>query len=287
VIYAFIEAHSEYPVVKWARFMEVSTSGYYAWVQERAGRSLRDQSYGDEVESIFRESHGTYGAERISAVLRHRGLRASFSKVKRIMERRGLRSVHARKVRPLTDSRKARGEGYANLLREEAITQPFQALSSDISYIPTDEGFDYVCQIKDIKAGIILAACQSERMTKNLVLDTINAAMKRWRLPKGVIFHSDRGSQYTSKEVMGLLRKHGFRQSFSRVGMPGDNAWSESFFSILKKEAVHTQRFATRAQARQAIFVYIETFYNRRRIQKNLHWLPPLSWLLAALAPAA
>jgi len=239
------------------------------------------------VESIFRQSHGTYGAERISAVLRQRGQRASFRKVKRIMQERGLRSVHVRKVRPLTDSRKARGDGYANLLREREITQPFQALSSDISYIPTAEGYDYLCQVKDIRSGVILAACQAERMTKTLVLDTIKAAKKRWRLPQGVIFHSDRGSQYTSKEVMGLLLKLGFRQSFSRVGMPGDNAWSESFFSILKKEVVYTQRFATRAQARQAIFAYIETFYNRLRIQKNLRWLPPISWLNYALGTAA
>jgi len=287
VIYAYIEAHAEYPVVKWARFMEVSTSGYYTWLRERDWRACRDERYGDEVESIFRQSRGTYGAERISAVLRQRGQRASFQKVQRIMRERGLRSVHVRKVRPLTDSRKARGDGYPNLLRELAITQPFQALSSDISYIPTDEGYDYVCQIKDIRSGVILAACQAERMTKTLVLDTIKAAKKRWRLPEGVIFHSDRGSQYTSEEVMGLARKLGFRQSFSRVAMPGDNAWSESFFSILKKEVVHTHRFATRAQARQAIFAYIETFYNRLRIQKNLRWLPPIPWLDAALGFAA
>ena len=235
------------------------------------------------MESIFRESHGTYGAERISAVLRQGGRRASFRRVKRIMQQRGLRSVHVRKFRQLTDSRKARGDEYLNLLRGIEITQPFQALSSDISYIPTDEGFDYVCQIKDIRSGVILAVCQSERMTKTLVLDTIKAARKRWHLPEGLIFHSDRGSQYTSKEVMDLLRKFGFQQSFSRVGMPADNAWSESFFSILKKEVVHPQRFATRAQARQAVFAYIETFYNRLRIQKKLSWLSPLSWLSSAL----
>ena len=185
------------------------------------------------------------------------------------MHQRGLRSVHVKKVRPLTDSRKARGDGYPNLLRGREHIKPFEAVSSDISYIPTGEGFDYLCEIKDIHSGLILATCQSERMTKSLVLDTIDAVMKRWRLQEGTIFHSDRGSQYTSKEVMRRLRKYGFKQSFSRVGMPGDNAWSESFFSILKKEVVHPQRFCTREQARQTIFEYVETFYNRFRIQKK------------------
>ena len=187
--------------------------------------------------------------------------------------------MHVKKVRPLTDSRKARGAGYPNLLRGREITKPFEALSSDISYIPTGEGFDYLCQIKDILSGQILASCQYESMTKDLVLDTIKAAKTRWHLPEGVIFHSDRGSQYTSEEVVKLLRKYGLKQSFSRIGMPGDNAWSESFFSVFKKEAIHPRKFDTRAQARQAVFEYIETFYNRLRIQKKLGFLSPLSWL--------
>ena len=279
MIYSFIEVHKEYPVVKWAGFFEVSTSGYYGWLNDRASRMERDLAYGEEVESIFRESRQTYGAERISAVLRQRGRRASFSKVRRIMSERELRSVHVKKVRPLTDSRKARGDGYPNLLRDREITKPFEALSSDISYIPTGEGFDYLCQIKDIHSGCILASCQHERMTKDLVLDTIKAAKKRWHLPEGVIFHSDRGSQYTSKEVVKLLQQYGFSQSFSRIGMPGDNAWSESFFSILKKEVVHPTKFHSRAQARQVIFDYIEIFYNRLRIQRKLGFRSPLLWL--------
>jgi putative transposase len=279
VIYAFIETHQEHAVVKWAQYFGVSTSGYYDWVRDRRDRNARYQAYGDEVESIFHDSHNTYGAERIGAVLRQRGHRASFRKVKRIMRERGLRSVHVKRVKALTDSRKARGDGYENLLQGREITKPFEALSSDISYIPTDEGFDYLCQVKDITTGIILASCQQERMTQQLVIDTIRAALKRWRLPQGCIFHSDRGSQYTSKEVMALLAKRGIRQSFSRVGMPGDNPWSESFFSILKKEAVHPLRFHSRDQARQAIFLYIETFYNRTRIQKKLGFRPPIDFL--------
>ena len=276
MIYAYIEAHDEYPVVKWARYFGVSTSGYYKWKRERSNRQASYRTYGDAVEQIFGEGRGTYGSERICGVLRQRGHSASFRKVKRIMEERGLRSVHVKKVKPLTDSRKARGAGYENLLRGREITMPLEAVSSDISYIPTGEGFDYLCEIKDIKTGTVLAVCHRERMTKELVLDTIRAAHKRWALPEGLIFHSDRGSQYTSKEVMDLLKELGSQQSFSRVGMPGDNAWSESFFSILKKEVIHPHSFATREQARLVIFEYIEVFYNRARVQKRLGWLTPL-----------
>ena len=287
MIYAFIKAHEEHAVAKWVRYFGVSTSGYYDWKRDRGDRDVRYAAYGDEVESIFRNSHNTYGAERIGAVLRQRGYRASFGKVKRIMRERGLRSVHVKRVKALTDSRKARGDGYANLLRGREITKPFEALSSDISYIPTDEGFDYLCQVKDIATGIILASCQQERMTHQLVMETIRAALKRWRLPQDCVFHSDRGSQYTSKEVMALLAKRGIHQSFSRVGMPSDNPWSESFFSILKKEAVHPFRFHSRDQARQAIFAFIETFYNRTRIQKKLGFRPPIDFLCVAQLYAA
>jgi putative transposase len=279
VIYAFIEEQLKYPVAKWASFFEVSKSGYYRWKQVRGTRLERDAAYRERIRKIFKDSKGTYGAERISAELRKNGHHASYRKVKREMNEMGLRSVHQRRVKSLTDSRKARGDEYVNLLKDKVITAPFTALSSDISYIPTDEGFLYLCQIKDIVSNIVLAEHMSERMTRDLVLTTIRAAHKRYQLCDGTIFHSDRGSQYTSNEVKALLSKLRYRQSFSRVGMPGDNAWSESFFSILKKEAVFPVRFHSRDDARQAIFAYIEAFYNRRRIQKTLGYLSPVQWL--------
>lgn len=284
--YAFIDERWDYPVVKWAQFLEVSASGYYRWRSERAARQGREQAYAEEVESIFRAGEGTYGADRIIGVMRKRGQAASYAKVKRVMNERGLHSVHLRCQRSLTDSRRARGDEYRNLLKSAEITGPFQAVTSDISYIPTDEGFDYLCTIKDL-TGVVLAEKMSERMTKELVLDTIRAAQKRWKLPAGTIYHSDRGSQYTSGEVMALVAKLGFQQSFSAVGRPGDNAWSESFYSILKKESVHHVHFATRSEARQAMFDYIERFYNRRRVQKSLGYLSPIDWLNARFSTAA
>ena len=153
------------------------------------------------------------------------------------MDMQGLRSIHRKKCRrSLTDSRKARGDGYANLTRNLRIDAPFQVRSSDVSYIRINEEFDYRFQIKDVKSGIVLTESMSEHMKAELVVKTIRKALPRWDIPTGCIFHGDRGSQYTSESVMSLLTNEGLRQSFSRVGMPGDNSWSESFFANLKKK---------------------------------------------------
>ncbi len=135
-------------------------------------------------------------------------------------------------------------------------------------------------RLKDVKSGIVLAESMSEHVKAELVVKTIRKALRRWDIPTGCIFHSDRGSQYTSESVMRLLAKEGVRQSFSRVGTPGDNSWSESFFSNLKKETVHWTHFQTRDEARQKIFAYIEGFYNTRRVQKRLGYLSPMQWLI-------
>ena len=266
---------------KWAETLGVSTSGYYDWLKDRENRAARDQKIRQIVIDLFRlEGNGTYGADRICGCARRDGHQASYPVVKRIMTEEGLKSVHCRRrQRSLTDSRKARSDVYKNLTRDLEITHPFQVLSSDISYIRTGEGFDYLCQVRDVLTNTVLAECQSEKMKAELVSQTIKMAQERWRLPQGVIFHSDRGSQYTAKDVMEQVAGYGWQQSFSRVGMPGDNSWSESFFAILKKEIIHWRFYPTREQARQAIFEYIEVFYNRQRAQKRLNYLSPIQYL--------
>lgn len=259
----------------------MSTSGYYDWLKERELRAERGQQIRATVIDLFQnEGQGTYGAERICGCMRRDGKKASYQVVKRIMTEEGLKSSHCRRrQRSLTDSRKARSDEYKNLTVDIKITEPFQVLSSDISYIRTGEGFDYLCQIRDVMTNTVLAEYQSETMKAELVLHTIKMAQGRWQLPAGVIFHSDRGSQYTAKKVMEHVASYCWQQSFSRVGKPGDNSWSESFFSILKKEIIHWRFYPTREQARQAIFEYIEVFYNRQRAQKRLGYLSPIQYL--------
>jgi putative transposase len=121
-------------------------------------------------------------------------------------------------------------------VRGKVIDKPRQAVCSDITYLKGEEGWVYLCVVKDIATREVLGEAMSNRMKKELVIQAFQNAQARHRLKPGTIFHSDRGSQYTSKEFMALLKKHGIKQSFSRVGMPGDNAWAESFFATLKKE---------------------------------------------------
>lgn len=275
-----MEREALYAKAKWAEKLGVSTSGYYTWLKERERRREANQTLRSKVISIFSDGDGTYGVDRICGLLRRDGQPASYPVIKRIMEQEGLKSCHRRRrQRSLTDSRKARGNEYNNLTKNLEITEPFQVLSSDISYIRTGEGFDYLCQIRDVYTNTVLASCQAENMKKELVLNTLKAAQNRWHLPSGVIFHNDRGSQYTSDDAMKQISDFGWKQSFSAVGKPGDNAWSESFFSILKKEIVHWRFYPTRESARQAVFEYIEEFYNRRRVQKRLGYLSPIQFL--------
>ena len=276
----FINEHEEYPVVKWARYFEVSTSGYYTWLERLSEQQTKKDAFNRLVRDIFESGRGTYGAERICGIIRKRGMHASYKKVKRSMNEQNLFSVHLRHQRCLTDSRKSRGEGFSNLLKSIVITEPFQALSSDITYIPTDEGFEYTCTIRDIKTGIVLASKTADRMKKSLILDTLTSLKRCWKLPSGIVFHSDRGSQYTAKEVMRMISKMGMRQSFSRIGMPGDNSWSESFFSVMKKELIFPiGRFHTRESARQGVFQFIDGFYNTSRVQKRLGYSSPYQCL--------
>ena len=275
-----MEEHPEYAAAKWAAMLKVSLSGYHACLSRKEAKKIAEQSYRDKIRELFEQGRGTYGVDRICGLLRKKGYKASYGRIKRIMEETSLVSVHRRRrQRSLTDSRKSRGEGYPNLTKGLEITAPFQVISSDISYIRTDEGFGYTCQIRDVASNIVLAESMANNMRSKLIEDTIKQAMKRWHLPEDTIFHSDRGSQYTSEAVMNLLKKYGIKQSFSRVGMPGDNAWSESFVANMKKEQVHWHHFKTIDEARQVLFEYIEVFYNRQRVQKRLGYISPIQWL--------
>ena len=260
--------------------LQVSTSGYHEYLRGLDRKERTERVYGEKIRELFNEGRGTYGVDRICGLLRRNAYKASFDRVKALMKKMELVSIHRRRrQRCLTNSSKSRGEGYDNLVKGLAVTEPFQVVSSDISYIRTEEGFGYICQIRDIASNIVLAERMADNMRSELVMDTIKQAKRRWNLGDGTIFHSDRGSQYTSEAVVSLLQKYGLKQSFSRVGMPGDNAWSESFFANMKKEQVHWTHFKTIAKAREVLFEYIEVFYNRKRVQKRFGYLSPVQWL--------
>jgi len=268
--------HEEYSVAKWAAFFQVSRSGYYTHISLREQREEEEKAQQGVIANIFHGSGATYGPERICGILRKSGRKASYGKVSRLMAIMGMSSIYNRhKRRSLTDSRKSRGEGFNNLVRGQTFSKPHQTVCSDITYLKSDEGWLYLCTIKDILGGEILGEATSKHLKSELVVRAFLNAQARHALKRGSVFHSDRGSQYTSAEFMEILRLYGIRQSFSRVGMPGDNAWSESFFATLKKECIHGNHFATREELRETVFSWIESFYNNRRVQARLGYRSP------------
>lgn len=274
-------------MARWAAFFQVSRSGYYAFIERRERRKQQTESFKEKIKRIFDDSDGTYGPDRVCGVLRKGGCKASYRKVSGYMAEMGLKSIHTRhRTRSLTDSRKARGDGYPNLVRKQTFTSPRTAVCSDITYLKSGEGWLYLCMIKDIVTGEILGTATDKRMKKELVIRAFLNAAARHKFPKGMIFHSDRGSQYTSQAFADLLKLYSVRQSFSRVGMPGDNAWAESFFATLKKECIHFRHFAARDELRQTVFAWIEGFYNTRRVQARLGYISPREYarLLTELA---
>ena len=276
MIYGFIREHGEHSVAKWAQFFQVSRSGYYTYMKRYEEREEAKLAYQGEIKRIFTESGGTYGPDRICGVLRKKGYRASYRKVSRHMAEMGFESVHNRhRTRSLTNSRRARGEGYPNLVHGQIFTKPYQAVCSDVTYLKSGEGWLYLCMVKDIVTGEILGEATRENLRKELVVSAFLNAQARHRLTAGTIFHSDRGSQYVSKDFVDTLKMFGVKQSFSRIGMPGDNAWAESFFATMKKECIHLLHFPTRAALRQAVFSWIEGFYNSRRVQARLGYSSP------------
>lgn len=276
-----MEAQTSSSKAKWAKATGVSRSGYYTWRKERSNREARQNMLVKTVDRVFHQKgKGHYGAERVCGVIRLEGGKASFSKVKAIMDEHNWISSHCkRKSRGITNSRKARGLELNNLVKGLEITGAFQVLASDISQISTPEGTEYLCQVRDVYTNVVLGYAQQSQKTADIVLKALSSVQGRWQIPKGIIFHSDRGSQYTAKEVMAQIDAYGFQLSFSDLGKPGDNAWSESFFSVLKKEIIHKRPCVNREESRQRVFEYIETFYNPSRAQKRLGYLSPLEFM--------
>jgi putative transposase len=281
VKYRFIEDNPGHPVAKWAEVLRIERTGYYAWLRRREEKEKRETHLKKRIREEFKKGRGAYGPDRVVAELRKSGERIGRLKCAGYMEDMGLSSSHNRhRSKSLTNSKKARGEGYPNILRDKEFPiVPRMGVTSDITYIRTGEGFMYHCVVRDIVTKDVLGDHVADRMTKELVINAILSMTARHKMREGCIFHSDRGSQYTSKAVMSLLPQLGFRQSFSRVGMPGDNSWSESFFATMKKELVHWSHFETNAEARAAVFDYIYCFYNATRTQKGLGYMSPRDYV--------
>jgi putative transposase len=277
MIFRFVSNHqSEFPIILMCRVLEVSRSGYYAWLKHpESKRDKDDKALSQEIFEIHQESFCTYGSPRVYRELKRRGKHIGEKRIVRLMRKDGLKAKTKRKFKVTTDSRHNFPVA-ANLLnREFTPEEPNQVWASDITYIWTAEGWLYLAVVMDLFSRTIVGWSMSERMTRELVIDAFVMATKRRNPPSGLLHHSDRGSQYASDDYQDILAKHGAICSMSRKGNCWDNAPVESFFGTLKREHVFHNRYLHRAQARQSIFVYIEQFYNRKRIHSALGYRTP------------
>lgn len=277
MIFRFMHDHqAEFPIAIMCCVFQVSRSGYYAWSKRpESRRSRENRELAQEIAEIHRESNGIYGSPKVHRELRRRGKRHGKNRVARLMRKDGLYAKTKRKFRVTTDSNHSQPVAPNLLNREFNPGRPNQAWASDITYIWTAEGWLYLAVVMDLYSRTIVGWSMAERMTRQLVIDALILAAKRRDPPRGLLHHSDRGSQYASEDFQELLLQYGMICSMSRTGNCWDNAPAESFFSILKRELVFHNRYQSRAQARQSIFDYIERFYNRRRIHASFGYVTP------------
>jgi len=273
------EMRLKYPIPLLERLLGVSASGYYAWVDrplsERDRQEVRLEL---EIRAADKRSRQTYGAERLQHELAEHGIRVGICRIRRIRKKLGIRCKQRRKFKATTDSNHKLPVA-DNLLKQRfEASQPNKVWVSDITYIPTDEGWLYLAGHKDLFHGEIVGYAMGERLTRSLVSESLFRAIAAKRPLEGATHHSDRGSQYCAYEYRGILARYGLQASMSGKGNCFDNAPMESFWGTLKQELVHHRHYRTRQEAMRDITEYIEVFYNRVRIQARLGFLSPVAY---------
>lgn len=284
--YAVIAANAaQFAVRMMCRVLEVSVSGYYAWRGRIPGPREQARAQLDvQVHKLFLAEKQRAGAPRLTRRLKAQGHRAGRHQVAHSLRRQGLRAKAARKYQATTNSNH-RLPVAPNLLQQDFSAQRAnQKWVSDITYVATDEGWLYLAVILDLYSRAIVGWAMSERMNAALTCDALRMALFRRHRPRGVVVHSDRGSQYCSREYRRLLHQNGLICSMSAKGDCYDNAAMESWNHSLKVEAVHGERFLTRAHAKRQLFDYIEAYYNRQRLHSSLGYLSPAQFELQSVA---
>jgi putative transposase len=274
-----VRAHqADYSIATMCRVLEVSKSGYYAWLKRTlSARSQRDAQLKERIRTIHAESDGTYGRPRIHEELKEAGERIGAKRVGRLMREDGLEGV-SRRPNVFTTVRDSDARPAPDLVeREFKADGPDQLWVADITYIPTWAGFLYLAVVLDVWSRRIVGWAMATHLRSELVLDALNMAVRQ-RKPVDVIHHSDQGCQYTSFAFGRRCREAGVRPSMGSVGDCFDNAMCESFFATLECELLDRRRFATQAEARLAIFRFIEGWYNPRRRHSALGYLSPVNF---------
>ena len=288
--YRFIsEHHATYGVARLCRVLAVSRrQGYYEWLAAQPARQARaeaEDELASQIRGIHGEHRGAYGSPRVADELRRRGRRVNRKRVERIMRERHIVGVTRRRRRSLTKQDMTATAAPDLIGRDFTAPAPGQRLVGDITYLPTQEGWLYLATTIDLFNREVVGHAMAEHMRAELVCDAVALAHRRGLVDPDAVFHSDRGAQYTSAEFGNTLKALRIRPSMGRVGSCYDNAVAESFFASLKAE-IGTRVWATRAEARRAVFAYL-TYYNRHRLHSTLKHRTPYEARLCYRQPIA
>lgn len=276
--YAFIQSNRDrHRVSILCRVLRVSRSGFYDWCDRPpSARTQRDAELIDAIRCVHRSSRGSYGSDKTWRELRAQGEVCGRHRVARLRREAGI--VAQRRKRFLAQRHHRRSQIVPNRLNQrfDQARRSDQIWAGDVTFIPTQAGWLYLAIVIDLCTRQIVGWAMSASQNRALVRTALEMAIERRDPRPGLLHHTDQGSVYASQEYQALLARHQIRPSMSRAGNCFDNAMAESFFSTLKNELIHENRFATREAARSAIFEYIEVFYNRQRLHQGLNYLTPL-----------
>ncbi|ALL64273.1 integrase catalytic region [Paraburkholderia caribensis MBA4] len=269
---------ARWPIATMARLLQVSSSGYYAWLRrEPSRRALADAQLLARIRTLHASSRGTYGAPRIHAQLAREGVHVGRKRVARLMRMAGLCGASRRRGKGTTHPR-AGARRAPDLVRRHFSAEAANVLwVADATYIPTGEGFLYLAVVLDVFSRRIVGWAMSSHLYTELMLRALDMALLQ-RRPDGVIHHSDQGCQYTSIAFGRRCREAGVQPSMGTAGDCYDNAMCESFFGTLEAELLDREHFGTHEQARRRIFWYLESWYNLRRLHSSLRYRSPLEF---------
>lgn len=279
--FEFIERHSsEFSVVKMCDVLEVSRSGYYKWKSHQpSNQERRKKEIQERIKFYFYDNNKLYGSPKITQMLHKEKINISERTVSVYMKELGLRSNVSKKFKVVTTDSNHNNPIAPNILDQNFhVSAPNKVWAVDITYIPCRERKLYLATVLDLCTREIVGWKLGSSLEKELALAALENAYQLKKPEKGLIHHSDRGTQYTSKDYREQLTEYKMIASMSRKGNCYDNACAESFFSILKKELIQGKRFLTKQQAYDQIFQYIEFFYNRKRIHSSIGYLTPIQF---------
>ena len=268
-----------YPVTLLCRVLGVARSGYYAWTRRAvSARARADEELTAQIAAVHARSRRTYGAPRVHAELRASGVRCARKRVARLMRAAALVGCHRRRRVRTTVTDPTRAPAPNLVARDFTASAPNRLWVGDITYVPTWEGWLYLAVLVDVYSRRVVGWAMADHLRAELATEALAMALQRRRPTAGLVHHTDRGCQYTAETYRTLLAAHGVTVSMSRAGECLDNAMAESFFATLKAELVDTRTWPTRAAARQAIFEWLEVWYNRQRRHSALAYRSPVAW---------